>query len=402
MSDYMDFKARESQDKNSRRDISPDVRIPVVSKDVNLESQETKEGKCKELGDSSGRRRKLSAELIFSAIQKKASTITTNWRSQKSKSSPEPITQSADSASTIIPIIDRKKLTLPVQKLTTIPSVDYQSDSDPESPSQNNDIENSTSPTAAAANRGILKKVSNVELPNLELLSSPANTEEISPAPQSQLNTNNSPSRMVKFDMPSFDSHTSEEHQQDSVVADLSETDLREVRVVTELSRLLEKLQSLEINACGDHEVLETFSVERIMVERNKWLEILRKSLSNVLRIQQALEHNQDAGGEVACHLIHKDYRDAETQSELVNENDEKDAKIKPETLESETQTDEISTTEESTSCYNNSSCPNIRLNTMNEDEITIDFFEDEDLRVDLEQLKYCLETAIVDDYVIL
>ena len=109
-----------------------------------------------------------------------------------------------------------------------------------------------------------------------------------------------------------------------------------------------------------------------------------------------------DAGGEVACHLIHKDYRDAETQSELVNENDEKDAENKTETLESETQTDEISTTEESTSCYNNSSCPNIRLNTMNEDEITIDFFEDEDLRVDLEQLKYCLETAIVDDYVIL
>ena len=291
LSSLIDFKARESQDKNSRRDISPDVRIPVVSKDVNLESPETKEGKCKELGDSSGRRRKLSAELIFSAIQKKASTITTNWRSQKSKSSPEPITQSADPASTIIPIIDRKKLTLPVQKLTTIPSVDYQSDSDQESPTH--DTENSTSPTAAAANRGILKKVSNVELPNLELLPSPANTEETSPAPQSQLNINNSPSRMVKFDMPSFDSHTSEEHQQDSVVADLSDTDLREGRVVTELSRLLEKLQSLEINACGDHEVLETFSVERIMEERNKWLEILRKSLSNVLRIQQALEHNQ-------------------------------------------------------------------------------------------------------------
>ena len=290
-SSLIDFKARESQDKNSRRDISPDVRIPVVSKDVNLESPETKEGKCKELGDSSGRRRKLSAELIFSAIQKKASTITTNWRSQKSKSSPEPTTQSADAASTIIPIIDRKKLTLPVQKLSTIPSVDYQSDSDQESPTH--DAENSTSPTAAAANRGILKKVSNVELPNLELLPSPANTEETSPAPQSQLNINNSPSRMVKFDMPSFDSHTSEEHQQDSVVADLSDTDLREGRVVTELSRLLEKLQSLEINACGDHEVLETFSVERIMVERNKWLEILRKSLSNVLRIQQALEHNQ-------------------------------------------------------------------------------------------------------------
>ena len=53
--------------------------------------------------------------------------------------------------------------------------------------------------------KGILKKVSNVELPNLELIHLNQREDII------VTTNNNSPSRMVKFDMPSFDSHTSEE-----------------------------------------------------------------------------------------------------------------------------------------------------------------------------------------------
>merc|ERR1711892_661071 len=47
--------------------------------------------------------------------------------------------------------------------------------------------------------------VSNVEIPNLEVVLNPEATLKV------KEDTNNSPSRMVKFDMPSFDSQTSEE-----------------------------------------------------------------------------------------------------------------------------------------------------------------------------------------------
>ena len=51
------------------------------------------------------------------------------------------------------------------------------------------------------------------------------------------------------------------------------------------MSRLLERLQGLETASTGDHEVLQQLSRERLLLERRKWLEVLRKSLSNVVRI---------------------------------------------------------------------------------------------------------------------
>ena len=286
----LDFKTKESE-----KDVVSDLRIPAVNRDVNLNTSDTKAANC----EAPGRRRKLSAELIMSAIQKKASTITTNWRAQKSKVSPEPSLSDQTSnlsENNVTPDIgqivappDRRKLNLPVQKLTTIPSVDYHSDSDSDTPSPK-DISSPASPTSPGG-RGILKKVSNVELPNLELLHSPASEEETPPQVIPLVTVNNSPSRMVKFDMPSFDSHTSEEQNQAEEAAGLiSEQTLKEERAVSEMGKLLEQLQRLEVNISGDHEVMEKFSMERIVLERRKWLEVLRKSLSNVLRLQNALK----------------------------------------------------------------------------------------------------------------
>ena len=137
--------------------------------------------------------------------------------------------------------------------------------------------------------KGILKKVSNVELPNLELIHMNQREDIIATT------NNNSPSRMVKFDMPSFDSHTSEEvniaieeqiNENDKSVQVSSDSN----EVMIELTKVLKHLQSVEtIVSGGDHEVLEQFTLERLVLERNKWMQMLRKSLSNVLRIQNTL-----------------------------------------------------------------------------------------------------------------
>ena len=50
--------------------------------------------------------------------------------------------------------------------------------------------------------------MSNAELPNLELIHSLGHG-----APEQAALSSSSPSRMVKFDMPSFDSHTSAESE---------------------------------------------------------------------------------------------------------------------------------------------------------------------------------------------
>ena len=72
---------------------------------------------------------------------------------------------------------------------------------------QNNNNNNNSAP-GLGGGRGILKKVSNAELPNLELIHSLGHG-----ASEQAAQSSSSPSRMVKFDMPSFDSHTSAESE---------------------------------------------------------------------------------------------------------------------------------------------------------------------------------------------
>ena len=102
---------------------------------------------------------------------------------------------------------------------------------------------------------------------------------------------------MVKFDMPSFDSQNSDEVQntvsksveERSVQCEAGE-DLTDAEFWLKLNKLLEHLQRLETNnRIGDHEVLGTFSLERLTCEERKWRKILRQSVSNVLRIQNTL-----------------------------------------------------------------------------------------------------------------
>ena len=112
---------------------------------------------------------------------------------------------------------------------------------------------------------------------------------------------------MVKFDMPSFDSQNSEEipvqvvHEDnplDKSVQCQSGEDLFDVDFWEKLSKLLEYLQKLENNNTGDHEVLGTFSLERLASEGSKWRNLLRKSVSNVLRIHNAIAENTQERGQ--------------------------------------------------------------------------------------------------------
>ena len=117
--------------------------IPVNIKEANINSAEIKEANIKPVDTAGGtevRRRKLSAEKIIDLIQRKANTLTSSWKMSSSKtrgtsssSSPsEPESPSNSNGS--FPHLtgqsggqgDRRKLSLPLKKLTTIPSVDYQ------------------------------------------------------------------------------------------------------------------------------------------------------------------------------------------------------------------------------------------------------------------------------------
>ena len=101
--------------------------------------------------------------------------------------------------------------------------------------------------------------------------------------------------------MPSFDSQNSEETpntavplvaEDKSVQCEHGE-DLVDVEFWMKLNKLLEYLQKLETNnKTGDHEVLGTFSLERLASEGDRWRNLLRKSVSNVLRIQNTISES--------------------------------------------------------------------------------------------------------------
>ena len=105
--------------------------------------------------------------------------------------------------------------------------------------------------------------------------------------------------RIVKFDMPSFDSQISaDEAQSEGVNSDprltgnsIIESGNSICDIGDDMRCLLEKLQSFEMSASGDHEVLQKFTLERLDLEKKKWMEMLRKSLSNVVRIQNRISH---------------------------------------------------------------------------------------------------------------
>ena len=118
MSDYLDLKAREAKEPEP-------------------------EPKWKEPRD-----RKLSAESIRAAIQRQASSLS-NWTTGHLSPSRQKSSETEK--------VERKKMLN--KKLTPIPSIDIPSDSEAE-PSE---------PGVSHNGKGILKKVSNVELPSLDL-----------------------------------------------------------------------------------------------------------------------------------------------------------------------------------------------------------------------------------------
>ena len=116
--------------------------IPV-NKQGNINSIETKEVNMKPVetaDETEPRRRKLSAEKIIDLIQRKANTLTSSWKMTSSKTRGNSGSGSPSASESPCSLNgsfqqpsqpsgnkgDRRKLSLPLKKLTTIPSVDYQ------------------------------------------------------------------------------------------------------------------------------------------------------------------------------------------------------------------------------------------------------------------------------------
>ena len=220
--------------------------------------------------------------------------------------------------------------------------------------------------------------------------------------------------------MPSFDSQLSEDVQ--STEGDLNGDQRDKVNsfcdISDEMRSLLEKLQSFELSASGDHEVLQQLTLERLKLERKKWSEILRKSLSNVVRIQNtisnAFDKTSSPSSEAACHLIHLDFRDEAMQTEeaplivsdLKNQETQTDLN-QPNLSFVKDKTEDMSNTGQSQyqSGTKSNSCPNICFRASSAEslpnELTADSYN-ETLNFDINQLKYCMETDIVDDFVLL
>ena len=189
------------------------------------------------------------------------------------------------------------------------------------------------------------------------------------------------------------------------------------------MSRLLERLQGLETASTGDHEVLQQLSRDRLLLERRKWLEVLRKSLSNVVRIQSTLssaaEWQSAEAPEVACPLIHTDFRDEECQTEDQPDHSSPEKEEPAPNCElrsvDNNNNDDINSDDNNHDTYNDDnhavifrvrSCPNVHLWQGYESEMCPEAETEkkleESLDFDLNQLKYCLETDIIDDFVVL
>jgi len=212
--------------------------------DTQTVENKNKEGKCDDTTKEKVaeqqtvvKTRKTSTDIIKTAFQKKVNTMSgiQAWKMNTFKEKETPVENLTKTESMLKELIQdpgdatmenittdpinttkssngnehqtlnhNKKVTLSVNRLTPIPSEEYQSDSDVDG-TQNGEKEIPSSPQCQGSGRGILKKVSNVEIPNLELVQNSESTVKV------KEETNNSPSRMVKFDMPSFESQTSEE-----------------------------------------------------------------------------------------------------------------------------------------------------------------------------------------------
>ena len=139
---------------------------------------------------------------------------------------------------------------------------------------------------------------------------------------------------------------------------------------------------------------------------------MISKTSAKIFR--KYLDQTSSPGSEAACPLIHLDFRDEASQTE------EEDPPIIPDLKDQEIQTDlgesdQISNLEdksdkssyvgESQSSTKLYSCPNIYFISSCDESLpdassTANL--DEQLNFDINQLKYCMETDIVDDFVLL
>ena len=130
--------------------------------------------------------------------------------------------------------------------------------------------------------------------------------------------------------------------------------------------------------------------------------------------VRKYLDQTSSPGSEAACPLIHLDFRDEASQTEEEDPPiipDLKDQEIQTDLCESdpisilEDKSDKSSNVGESQSNTKLNSCPNIYFISSCDESLpdassTANL--DEQFSFDINQLKYCMETDIVDDFVLL
>ena len=170
--------------------------------------------------------------------------------------------------------------------------------------------------------------------------------------------------------------------------------------------------------------VVAAFNQEKALVGAFSVLTNLRMQLFEALvRIQNTLssaaEWQSAEAPEVACPLIHTDFRDEECQTEDQPDHSSPEKEEPAPNCElrsvDNNNNDDINSDDNNHDTYNDDnhtvifrvrSCPNVHLWQGHESEMCPEAETEkkleESLDFDLNQLKYCLETDIIDDFVVL
>ena len=116
-----------------------------------------------------------------------------------------------------------------------------------------------------------------------------------------------------------------------------------------------------------------------------------------------ASESNSQLFTEVTCHLTHTDFKDEHSQTLEITKMAMIDQEVQTEDIVEE---DSFDIKKKHTDNFQIHSCPNLNLLQNNLNNVLADesreTSSEENINFDLDQLKYCLETDIVDDFVML
>lgn len=408
------------------------------------------------------RNRKTSVDRIRNIFQKRVNTITSihNWRmitfKQKDISKPDIIVKEPDVKINVTSDISATVSAKLGDDTENSESTEGHQPKADVAVSPGTETMERTSAIIGLEGRGILKKVSTAEaFPVAEVeTAAPLGAEEVCGALlTSSTATNNSPNRMVKFNMPSFDSHTSDElsivsvrtfsdkatDTADDVAAeqDADETDSNVSRcvisdeitgklVIGSVQQQKEEeqaymLSTLLSEAAADlvvesdtepelQEVRDTEHVARLAGARSKWINLMRQALKNLLLIDRSLRTSKIKLSERNCDNV----EDKGPVSEMSVLDGDMAIRMSPageqqhgHAAEPDHSQSEQSATSAPAACLpaGSLSCPNIWLEAQQPETGDTTGSRESLWTVDPDLLNFCpswRESHIIDDFVIL